>query len=224
MKFDAPSPAGNELAGWLAGEVRKAHRSPVIVAGSVVAGEEDAVLDAFARVRGQFPKALLVLAPRKPERFAAAAALVEARGWGLMRRSQLDHLAGPLDAGVFLLDSIGELGGLYRVADLVFVGGSLLDAGGHNILEPASLGKAPIFGPHMQNFREIARTFLASGAAMQVSTADELGRVWLDCFLDEARREAAGRSARELVESNRGATERVVRDVEALVGADGQGQ
>jgi len=223
LKFDVPAPAGNELAGWLAEEAAQAGRSPVIVAGSVVAGEEEAVLDAFARLRGRFPKALLVLAPRKPERFDAAAALAEARGWGLLRRSRLNS-AGPLDAGVFLVDSIGELGGLYRTADLVFVGGSLFDAGGHNILEPAALGKAPVFGPYMQNFREIAQKFLDSGAAVQVSTADELGRVWLDYFLDEDRREAAGRSARELVESNRGATERIVENVEMLVAAGGPGR
>ena len=217
LKFDVPPSARNHLAGWLAEQAAGGRRSPVIVAGSVVAGEEEAVLDAFARVRDRFPKALLVLAPRKPERFDAAADLAEARRWGLVRRTRLDP-GQALDAGVFLLDSIGELGGLYRIADLVFVGGSLLDAGGHNILEPAAQGKAPVFGPHMRNFREIARKFLESGAAVQVSTAGELGRVWLDSFSDDARREAAGRAARELVEKNSGATDTVLDCVASLVG------
>lgn len=223
LKFDVAPPPSNPLADWLAEEVARGGRSPVIVAGSIVAGEENAVLDAFARVRDRFPKALLVLAPRKPERFDAASHLAELRGWGLVRRTR-SGTALPPDAGVFLLDSIGELGGLYRIADLVFVGGSLFDAGGHNILEPASLGKAPVFGPYMQNFRKIARQFLDCGAAVQVSTADELARVWLGCFSDTARREAIGRAAREMVERNRGATERLLENVEALVGTGGAAQ
>jgi 3-deoxy-D-manno-octulosonic-acid transferase len=223
LKFDVPPPGRNELADWLAKAAAESRRAPVIVAGSVVAGEENDVLDAFAPVRERFPNALLVLAPRKPERFDAAADIVEARGWGLVRRSRLDP-AKPFDAGVFLLDSIGELGGLYGVADLIFVGGSLFDAGGHNILEPAALGKAPTFGPHMRNFREIARKFLDSGAAVQVSTPAELAHVWLDWLSDSSKGEAAGRAARELVERNSGATDRVLESVEMLVAADGAGR
>ncbi len=222
LKFDVPPPSRNAVAGWLAAEAARGKRTPVIVAGSVVAGEENSVLDAFARVRERFPDALLVLAPRKPERFEAAAQLAEVRGWGLVRRSAL-ALDGALDsgAGILLLDTIGELGGLYGVADLVFVGGSLVRAGGHNILEPAALGKAPVFGPHMDNFRDIARRFLDRGAAVQVATATELGQVWLDWLDDPARRNAAGHAARDLVEANRGAADRAFESVEALVGTGG---
>ena len=222
LKFDVPPPARNALAGWLAGEAAHGKRTPVIVAGSVVAGEENGVLDAFARVRERHPDALLVLAPRKPERFEAAAQLADVRGWGMVRRSGLALDGALVDgAGILLLDTIGELGGLYDVADLVFVGGSLVRAGGHNILEPAALGKAPVFGPHMDNFREIARKFLDLGAAAQVATAAELGQVWLDWLDDPARRQAAGRAARDLVEANRGAAERAFECVEALVGTGG---
>ena len=173
LKFDVPAPARNALADWLAAQAERGKRMPVIVAGSVVANEENAVLDAFARVRERHPEALLVLAPRKPERFEAAAQLAEIRGWGMVRRSQL-ALNQPIEAetGILLLDTIGELGGLYAVADLVFVGGSLVPAGGHNILEPAALGKAPVFGPHMENFRSIAGRFLECHAAAQAATAE----------------------------------------------------
>jgi 3-deoxy-D-manno-octulosonic-acid transferase len=222
LKFDVPPPARNALADWLAAEAASGKRSPVIVAGSVVAGEENAVLDAFARVRERHRDALLVLAPRKPERFEAAAQLAEVRGWGLVRRSALAP-GGALEdgAGILLLDTIGELGGLYDVADLVFVGGSLVRAGGHNILEPAALGKAPVFGPHMDNFREIAGKFLDLGAAAQVASPAELGDVWLGWLDDPARRQATGRAARDLVEANRGAAERAFESVEALIGAGG---
>lgn len=222
LKFDVPPPSRNAAADWLEREATRGNRSPVVVAGSVVAGEENPVLDAFALLRERHPAALLVLAPRKPERFDAAAQLAEVRGWGLERRSALT-LDATLDsgAGILLLDTIGELGGIYGVADLVFVGGSLVRAGGHNILEPAALGKAPVFGPHMDNFREIARSFLSRGAAVQVTTPAELGHAWLDWLAEPSRCEAAGRVARELVEANRGAVDRTFASVEALAGAGG---
>ncbi len=222
LKFDVPAPARNALADWLAAQAERGKRMPVIVAGSVVANEENAVLDAFARVRERHPEALLVLAPRKPERFEAAAQLAEIRGWGMVRRSQL-ALNQPIEAetGILLLDTIGELGGLYAVADLVFVGGSLVPAGGHNILEPAALGKAPVFGPHMENFRSIAGRFLECHAAAQAATADELAEVWNGWLEDPLRRDAAGLAARELVQRNRGAVERAVERVETLMRTGG---
>ena len=222
LKFDVPPPARNALADWLAAEAARTGRAPVIVAGSVVANEENPVLDAFALVRDRHPGALLVLAPRKPERFEAAAQLAEVRGWGLARRSRL-ALDAPLDpdTGVLLLDSIGELAGLYAVADLVFVGGSLAPAGGHNILEPAALGKAPVFGPHMGNFRDIARKFLDSRAALKVESPAELARAWLAWLDDPAARQAAGSAARDLVERNRGAVDQVLDRVEALAATGG---
>jgi 3-deoxy-D-manno-octulosonic-acid transferase len=222
LKFDVAPPAGNPLADWLAGEIEARSRGPVVVAGSVTAGEEDLVLDAFGRVRERYPAALLVLAPRKPERFDIAAERVAARGWGMARRSGLEP-GGRLEGSipVLLVDTIGELGALYRVADVVFIGGSLEPVGGHNILEPAVVGKAPVFGPYMHNFREIARQFLEAHAARQVATAAALGDAWLDLLADAGGRQAMGQAARELVERNRGATERVLERVEALTGGGG---
>ncbi len=221
LKFDAPAPERNSLADWLEKRREQEQRTPVIVAGSVVAGEENAVLDAFAQVRERHPEALLVLAPRKPERFAAAGEIAEMRGWGLARRSSLDF-AREFDpeTGVLLLDTIGELAGAYTAADLVFIGGSLAPAGGHNILEPAALGKPPVFGKHMENFREIARRFLDAGAGVQVATANELAGAWNRWMEDPGARETAGRAARELMERNRGALDRVVGRAKELLATD----
>src|SRR6202021_662718 len=103
---------------------------------------------------------------------------------------------------VFLLDSLGELAGLYRIADAVFVGGSLVPAGGHNILEPAAFGKVPVFGPSMENFREMSGKFLAAGAALQVKNPEDLGAAWGNLIKDAQSAKRMGKSARDLVDQN----------------------
>jgi 3-deoxy-D-manno-octulosonic-acid transferase len=209
LKYDVAPPAPGPLVAWL--EQAEESRTPILVAGSVLAGEEDAVLDAFAAVRVRFPAALLVLAPRKTDRFDAAAEIVERRSLRYLRRSAADF-SQPLDpaVAVLLLDTVGELAAVYQVATTVFVGGSLIPAGGHNILEPAVFGNAPVFGPHMENFRDIAAEFRNAGAAVEVSSGEDLGRRWLELLEDPSRRESLGGTARRLVERNRGATERTI--------------
>ena len=182
LKYDLAEPSESPLSAWLEAELSKESIAvPVIVAGSVLANEEDPVLRAFADVEREFPRALLILAPRKPEQFDNAAAIVAESGRKLLRRRDLT-LNGAGSAvlsepgNVFLLDSLGELAGLYRLADAVFVGGSLVPGGGHNILEPAAFSKVPIYGPSMENFREMSGKFLAAGAAIQVKNSEESGR------------------------------------------------
>jgi 3-deoxy-D-manno-octulosonic-acid transferase len=218
LKYDIALPAELPLATWLAGEMRRLKRGPVIVAGSVTADEEPYVLLAFGTLQGHFKDAFLVLAPRKPERFAAAAMHIEESQRLCVRRSALSTEA-PLDenVSVLLLDTIGELAALYGLADAVFVGGSLVPAGGHNILEPAAFGKAPIFGPHMENFREMAARFLEHGAALQVHSPEDLGVAWIELWQDPTRRERMGAAARELVERNRGATEKCLAEIEGFL-------
>jgi 3-deoxy-D-manno-octulosonic-acid transferase len=188
----------------------------------VLANEENSVLRAFAMVESQFPRALLILAPRKPEQFDNAAEIVRGSGRDLLRRRDLS-LNGTANAqlakprSVFLLDSLGELSGLYPLADVVFVGGSLVPAGGHNILEPAAFGKVPVYGPWMENFREMAAKFLDAGAAIQVNGPEELGAAWCDLLREPERAASMGASARELVERNRGATERVLQHIERVM-------
>ena len=225
LKYDLSDPGERPLSAWMESELTKSHRRPVVVAGSVLANEEIAVLRAFADVEREFPHALLILAPRKPEQFDIAAARVAESGRKLLRRRDMvlngSGLAAlPEAIRVFLLDSLGELAGLYRLADAVFVGGSLVPSGGHNILEPAAFGKVPIYGPSMENFRDIAETFLEAGAAIQVSSAEDLGAVWTGLLRDPQHAARMGACARELVDRNRGATGRVLARVEGIVGTD----
>jgi len=222
IKYDLADPGESPLSAWLESELARSNRGPVVVAGSVLANEEADVLKAFAHVEGEFPQALLVLAPRKPEQFDNAADIVARSGRILLRRRDLvfngsgsPALAQPVQ--VLLLDSLGELAGMYRVADAVFVGGSLVPAGGHNILEPAAFGKVPVYGPSMENFREMAAKFLQAGAAIQVNSAEDLGAAWAVLLRDRTSAARMGASARELVETNRGATQRVLQEIEHVL-------
>jgi 3-deoxy-D-manno-octulosonic-acid transferase len=224
LKYDLAEPDASPLSARLEAEVARSERRPVIVAGSVLANEESRVLEAFAKVEGEFPRALLILAPRKPEQFDHAAVIVVDSGHKLLRRRDLAlNGAGNsalTEAGsVMLLDSIGELAGLYRLADVVFVGGSLVPSGGHNILEPATFGKVPIYGPSMENFREMAGKFLAAGAAIQVNNPEELGAAWRSLLKDAKTAQRMGASARNLVDQNRGATDRVLEQLEVVLGS-----
>jgi 3-deoxy-D-manno-octulosonic-acid transferase len=189
---------------------------PLWVAGSTVGGEEELVLRAFHRVRADVPDARLLMAPRHPERFDAVPALVEAAGFRCLRRTALDPAAWK-DGEVLLLDTLGELSQVYALASVVFVGGSLVPAGGHNILEPAVAGKPVVVGPHMENFQEIAEQFRAEQAVVQVASAEELGGCVSSLLLDEGRRSLLGSRARDLVGRNRGAVERSAEALAALV-------
>ena len=188
----------------------------VIVAGSTLRGEEAAVLRAFARVKTTQPSAMVILAPRHPERFGEVERLARDAGFVAVRRSDLPIDAEPR-ADVVVLDTLGELAALYQVATAVFVGGSLVDNGGHNILEPAIFGKPIVFGPHMQNFKEIAAAFLSNGAAVQVQSDRELEEVMLTLVTDPVRRARHGAAARALVEANRGAKDKTLTVIAELL-------
>jgi len=188
----------------------------VVVAGSTLRGEEAAVLRAFKRIKSTMPSALAVLAPRQPERFSEVERLALDAGFATVRRTDLPIDAEPR-ADVVVLDSIGELAQLYQLATAVFVGGSLVDHGGHNILEPAVFGKPIVFGPHMQNFKEIADAFLANDAAVQVHTERELDDALLALVTDPVRRARLGAAARALVEANRGAKAKTLEVITELM-------
>jgi 3-deoxy-D-manno-octulosonic-acid transferase len=229
LKYDLVESSESPLSAWLEVELAKSDRRPVIVAGSVLANEEVSVLRAFAEVEREFPRAILILAPRKPEQFDKAATVVVESGRKLLRRRDLilngtgsAALAEPRN--VFLLDSLGELGELYRLADAVFVGGSLVPGGGHNILEPAAFSKVPVYGPSMENFREMSGRFLAAGAAIQVKSSEELGAAWAGLLREPERAARMGTCARELVDRNRGATERVLEHIERVISPERGGR
>ena len=225
FKYDIQLPEATPIANWLEREARRRGRSPIIVAGSIVASEEPLALIAFGTLQGEHPQALLVLAPRKPERFEAAAEFIDESHRKYLRRSQLPVSAPskaasqngeptiPDDVTVLLLDTIGELASLYRLADGALIGGSLVPSGGHNILEPAAFGKIPVFGPHMENFAEIAARFVAADAAIQVESPEDAGVAWIELLRNPERMRKMGETARGLIEGSRGATDRALAEI-----------
>jgi 3-deoxy-D-manno-octulosonic-acid transferase len=213
LKFDSLDLPGTALQSRSRDRVLRYFRVPasrsVIVAGSTMKGEESAVLRAFRRVRAANPNVLLILAPRNPERFGEVEHLCRNEGWKVAKRSDLAIDAEPR-VDVVVLDSIGELATVYQVATVVFVGGSLVATGGHNVLEPAVFGKPIVFGPHMENFFEIADAFVTNGAGVQLAGDHDLEEVLLSLMSDPVRRARLGAAARALVEANRGAKEKSV--------------
>jgi 3-deoxy-D-manno-octulosonic-acid transferase len=193
----------------------------VVVAGSTMRGEELVVLRAFRTVKQRLSGALCVIAPRHPERFGEVERLAREAGFVAVRRTELPIDAEPR-ADVVVLDTIGELAQVYQLATAVFVGGSLVDLGGHNILEPAIFGKPIVFGPHMQNFREIADTFLANDAAIQVASERDFDAALLALVTDPVRRARIGAAARALVEANRGAKAKTLAVIGELLPLPGQ--
>jgi 3-deoxy-D-manno-octulosonic-acid transferase len=227
VKYDQPLPSPTPIAHWLEIEAKRRGRHPIIVAGSVVATEEPLALIAFGVVQGEYPNALLILAPRKPERFQHAADFIHESRRKFIRRSELPIIGNgiegtggtshgasiPDDVTVLLLDSIGELSSLYQLADGAFVGGSLVESGGHNILEPAAFGKIPVFGPSMENFSEIASRFVAAKAAIQVESPEDAGVAWIELLREPERQRQMGDIAKRLVDDSRGATARALAEI-----------
>jgi 3-deoxy-D-manno-octulosonic-acid transferase len=188
---------------------------PTWIAASTHEGEEEQILAAHAQIRAWMPELLLVLVPRHPERFDHVASLCAAHGCRVVRRSE----NRPCDPGaaVFLGDSMGELMLFYALADVAFVGGSLVPAGGHNPLEPAALARPVLHGPHMFNFAEIDRRLRAAGGSRAVMDAGELARAVGDYLAQPALRRATGEKARAFVAQNRGALERLLAIIEDLL-------
>ena len=230
LKYDQEMPKATPIAEWLEKEANGKGRRPVIVAGSVLANEEPLALIAFGVLQGEYRNALLVLAPRKPERFKDAEQYIEDSHQRFIRRSQLAVKAPsgaqangqfselPDGIAVILLDSIGELASLYRIADGAFVGGSLVESGGHNILEPAAFGKVPVFGPWMENFGEMSRRFVSAEAAIQVESPEDAGVTWIELLRSPERAKRMGETAKRLVEESRGATDRALAEIEKHLG------
>lgn len=214
LKFDVSIPAV-EVSHW-----RKLLGIPegaqVWVAGSTHPGEEEEILNAFLRLSANHPKLYLVLAPRSPERFDEVETLVACAGVPVRRRSRL----GKPEAKVILLDTIGELAQLYALATVVFVGGSLRHTGGHNPLEAALHGKPVVFGPHMENFREIASLLLEAQAARSVVDQAELVHFVQEILAKPELGERMGQNGRAVLWAHRGATHRTMELLEPLLEKD----
>ena len=212
VKFDLGLDAGIIEAGEILRAAYGASR-PVWVAGSTHAGEEEQLLDAHALLQAHRPDALLLLAPRHKDRFAAVADLLTRRGIRFARRSGMAR-GLPIDTEVLLVDTMGELTALYASADVAFVGGSLTAVGGHNLLEPAALGLPVLTGPSHENSKEIALLLLRRGAALQVENALDLAALLQGLLDDHAERRRIGVIGKDIVESNRGSVERLLALIE----------
>ncbi|MBI4905465.1 MAG: tetraacyldisaccharide 4'-kinase [Acidobacteria bacterium] len=180
--------------------------------------EDDVVIDAFQRLSPALPRLLLMLVPRRPERFDEAARKLEAAGIAFVRRSQMTAQSTLSLPGVLLVDTMGELTSLFQTADVVFMGGTIPHRGGHNILEPAFFAKPVITGPHMENFPDIAEEFCRHGAMVGIATGDDLPHVVRKLWEDAAQRFETGTRARRLAEARRGATARAVATIREVYG------
>jgi 3-deoxy-D-manno-octulosonic-acid transferase len=218
LKFDISVPAEPVIVAQLRLALRQSQGAPVVVAGSTVEGEEELVLEAFRNLLRTHPQSVLVLAPRHPERFHAVAGLLSSSGLSCWRRSQWNQTA-PVAGGVFLLDSIGELGAIYALADLAFVGGSLAPRGGHNILEPAVHGVPVLVGPYTENFRDIVALFHSAGALGVVADGKALAEELTRLSANPEERQALADRGAGVLRQHAGATLRTAAELEQLLGA-----
>ncbi len=209
LKYDMPvaSLSPEEL-----GSMRKKYHipasAPVFTAGSTHEGEEEPVINTYRNLLRENGEIVLCLAPRHPERVGRVSEILQKEGISFTLRSALESQGKLLRGGqVLLLDTVGELMNLYALSDLVFVGGSMVPAGGHNLLEPASLKVPMIFGPHIHNFREIASLVVRSDAGARVENEEELISMATALMRDKARRREMGENGARLLEQNSGSTE-----------------
>ena len=214
LKFDVPAPAAPPIIASLRAAFQQAQTGPVIVCGSTVEGEEPLLLQAFINILASHPRAVMVLAPRHPERFGEVAELLNQLGIRFWRRSLWG--GDPILGGVLLIDTIGELAALYALADVAFVGGSLVPRGGHNIIEPALHGVPIVVGNHTENFRDIVSLFQRRDAVRVVGPA-ELPLVLMDLISNPAERAELGRRAAETIRAQMGATQRTMQALETLL-------
>ncbi len=215
LKFEVKAPARSAVVTAFADAIRREEIGPVMVAGSTLEGEETMLLQMFQQVRSQYATAVLALAPRHPERFDGVAEMIASSGMPYQRRSSWDAVSA-IRPGIFLLDTIGELAGLYEVADIAFIGGSLVPRGGHNVVEAAQFGKAILVGPHTENFRDIVGLFRRADA-IRVITPEALAAGVLNLLAKHDERNALGQRALEVMRSQQGATEKTVSELLQLL-------
>jgi len=214
LKFDQTLPASTREQG----EALRRHigeQRPVWIAASTRDGEEQQVLKAHQRLRATLPDALLILVPRHPDRFTRVLRLCRDAGWRTTTRSSGASVTSVTD--VYLVDSLGELPMHYAAADLAFVGGSLVPEGGHNLLEPACLGKPIIVGPHTFNAPDMSRRLIDAGACVQVQNSAELADVMRTLLTQPDQRADMGSAGESLVSINRGVGAQLLDDVERLI-------
>ncbi len=207
LKFD------QKIQGTQANPVAISAGRKVITAGSTHRGEEAALLEVFTRLREKYPKLLLIIAPRHPERFDEVEGVINSAGYECQRRTSL---RGPVK-DVLLLDTIGELRSFYAVCDIAFVGGSLVKVGGHNLLEPAAMKKPVIFSRYMFNFKEISEALISSGGGIMVKDKGELYAEFNALLADGERAKSMGERAFRVIEANTGAAKKTIEAISRLI-------
>jgi 3-deoxy-D-manno-octulosonic-acid transferase len=221
LKYDIPPPPSPPIVDQLRSALGASRSGPVLVCGSTVEGapesEEALLIAAFQSVLAAHPAVVMLLAPRHPERFDSVADLLQQSKIKFFRRSRWNEESGEsLTGAILLIDSIGELSSLYALADIAFVGGSLVSRGGHNIIEPAQFGVPILVGPHTENFRDIVELFKSRDAVSVVGPSD-LSSTVFDLLANDSRRRELGRRAAETLQSQRGATQLTVQKLQELL-------
>jgi 3-deoxy-D-manno-octulosonic-acid transferase len=219
LKFDVTPPATPPIVDSLQRSLAAEGAGPVLVCGSTLEGEEIALLKTFEAVRSAHPRAVMILAPRHPERFDEVASLLQESKVSFRKRSQWNGEA--LAGSILLVDSIGELSSLYSLADVAFVGGSLVPRGGHNIIEPALHGVPIVIGKHTENFRDIVALFRGRDA-VRVAGPSDLTQTVMQLLANESERRSLGQRAAETVRTQAGATARTLAALRSLLPARSQ--
>ena len=221
LKYDAPEQKPSAIVVRL-DALRGSAR--LVIAGSTLEGEEEMLLAAWMRVQEVAPDTVLVLAPRHPQRFAEVLALIRARGFAVVQASKLDGVQEQIGAGsVVLLDTIGDLAAAYGLAEVAFVGGSLVRRGGHNPLEPARFGVPVVMGPSYENFRDIVGAMRAADGVHIVRDGEVLRGALIEMLADREAARKLGERGRKVFERQRGATERTVAALLELMRANHEG-
>jgi 3-deoxy-D-manno-octulosonic-acid transferase len=189
----------------------------IFLAGSTQAPEETTALQAWEAASKQYAALKLIMVPRHPERFDEVAHLLNQSGHAWIRRSQLVPNEPVPEWKILLVDAVGELGAWWGTAHMAFVGGSLGNRGGQNMIEPAAYGAAVCFGPNTWNFRDVVSRFLQAKAAVVIHNAEELQTFLQHCLEDASFTATLGTNAKNLVASNQGATQHTMELLESLL-------
>jgi 3-deoxy-D-manno-octulosonic-acid transferase len=213
VKFDVAerSPAGEKTAQEIMRRIGVPGDAVVLLGGSTWPGEEAVLCELYKRLRQHRPELFLVIVPRHVERAEEIVQCLEERNLSFLRRSQLGAFQGVEKPDVLFIDTTGELGNFYSVADIIFVGKSLLEHGGQNPIEPAMCGKAVVVGPHMENFPSVMPAFLKKSALVQIADVQSLETAIAHLLADEPARAALGIRAAQVVEENRGMIQKTVQ-------------
>lgn len=207
LKYEISLPIGiREEAHMMRDMWNKAR--PVFIAASTHEGEEELILNASRTIRARIPDLLVIIVPRHPERFDRVSALSQRSGFNTLRRSE--HRPCRSDIDVLVVDTMGELPLFYSCCDVAFVGGSLVPVGGHNILEPAALGRAIVTGPHVFNFSQITQQFISADAAIMVDSTQMLADTVSELLANPQQRKQMGDHALKLIASSQGASSRLI--------------